>query len=140
LLRCCRKGESLFSFLFLVPLSDFRFCKWRVAQILSLSYQAVCSKNPYDTLQFLLKNGKETLSLAHSFISQNNMSSPKVAGILADIFYKALLEHQEKARIGIPSGRGNTIDPFCSTVDFAELVNLSMVRLLLLPFFLQIHN
>eukprot|EP01114_Cavostelium_apophysatum_P016147 TRINITY_DN4541_c0_g1_i2.p1 TRINITY_DN4541_c0_g1~~TRINITY_DN4541_c0_g1_i2.p1 ORF type:complete len:2374 (-),score=676.40 TRINITY_DN4541_c0_g1_i2:45-7166(-) len=97
------------------PSADRIATNFKVAQTLNLPYVTITTKDAYDVFHFLLMYGKDMYPLCKLFIDHNNLDLTKVAVLLADFYFKTLLESANtKSRADI-----------MNNADFTQYVSLS---------------
>lgn len=71
--------------------------KYKVARLFAVPYDNISEKNPYDVLQFLIMEGLGEFILTKHYIQSHSLESEKIAEVLAERCFKALLEADGKA-------------------------------------------
>eukprot|EP01117_Protostelium_nocturnum_P006154 TRINITY_DN2217_c0_g3_i1.p1 TRINITY_DN2217_c0_g3~~TRINITY_DN2217_c0_g3_i1.p1 ORF type:complete len:1358 (-),score=501.49 TRINITY_DN2217_c0_g3_i1:43-3693(-) len=89
---------------------------YKVSNALSLPYKVTVTKDPYEVLQLLFLSGRELYGVAKSFINSNQLEISKVASIVAESFYKSVIEQSMTSSSEIE---------ISSDSEFSELAALS---------------
>ena len=72
------------------------FTRWKIANALNLSYNVMDSKDPYQTLSFLIYRGFELIEEARLFIELYSLDVKRVSQLLADTFFKSIYYNYDK--------------------------------------------